>query len=59
MIIVSKPSAEATRLADTGRYRPTRSRSSAAHNDTPKHTNVQWISVHTAVVACPCPTLGD
>ncbi len=41
MIVVSEPSAEAVRRVRTGRSPPARSRSSAAHNDIPRHTDVQ------------------
>lgn len=47
VIIVSEPSAEAARRASTGRSIPARSRSSATHNDTPRHADARPISVHT------------
>jgi hypothetical protein len=47
MIIVSEPSAKATRPVRTGRYTPARSRSSAAHNGTPRYADARPISVHT------------
>jgi len=47
MIIVSESSAEATQPVRTGRPIPARSRSSAAHNDTPKHADARPIRVHT------------
>jgi hypothetical protein len=47
VIIVSESSAEATRRGRTGRYTPARSRSSVAHNDTPRHPDARPISVHT------------
>jgi hypothetical protein len=65
MIIVSEPSAKVTRLTNTGRYKATHSCSSAANNDTPKHANVQQISVHTnlldprqEIVVCSRDLLG-
>ena len=45
MIIVSEPSAEATQAVRTARYTPAHHRSSAAHNDTPRHADVRPISV--------------
>jgi hypothetical protein len=51
MIIVSESSTEATRPVRTGRSIPARSRSSAVHNDTPKHADARPIRVHTEVVA--------
>ena len=50
MIIVSRPSAEATQPVSTGRYTPARRRSSAARNDTPRCADAQPISVHTEVL---------
>jgi hypothetical protein len=47
VITVSEPSAEAARRANTGRSIPARSRSSATHNDTPKHADARPIRVHT------------
>ena len=49
VIIVSKPSAEATQPVRTGRYTPTRRRSSAARNDTHRQADVWPISVYTEV----------
>lgn len=47
MIVVSEPSAETTRRVRTRRSTPAHSRSSAAHNDTPRHADARPISVHT------------
>ena len=47
VIIVSKPSADATRRVRTGWCTPARSRSSVAHSATPWWTNARPISVHT------------
>jgi hypothetical protein len=63
VIIVSEPSAEAARRASTGRSIPTRSRSSAARNDTPKHADARPISVHTeeynlSKINSPVPPAG-
>ena len=55
LIIVSEPSAEAARRVRTGRYTPARSRSSAAHNDIPRHADSQPISVHTEEVTGSIP----
>jgi hypothetical protein len=55
VIIVSEPSAEATRPVSTGRYIPVRSRSSAAHNDTPRYADVRRIRVHTEEVTGSIP----
>jgi hypothetical protein len=51
VIIVSEPSAEATRRVRTRRYTPTLRRSSTAPNDTPGCADAQPISVHTEVLA--------
>jgi hypothetical protein len=50
MIIVSESSAEVTLRVRTERCATVRSRSSAAHNDTPRHADAQRISVHTEEV---------
>jgi hypothetical protein len=50
MIIISEPSADATRPVRPDRFAPGRRRSSAARNDTPRHADAQLISVHTAVL---------
>jgi hypothetical protein len=50
MIIVSEPSAKATQPVRTGRYTPTRRRSSAACNNTPRYADGRPISVHTEEV---------
>jgi hypothetical protein len=47
VIIVSEPSADATRRVRTERPTSARSRSSAPHNDTPWYTDARPISVHT------------
>lgn len=47
MIIVSESSAEVTLRVRTERCATVRSRSSAAHNDSPGHADAQPISVHT------------
>jgi hypothetical protein len=47
MIIVSKPSAKATKPGRTSRYKPARRRSSAARNDTRRQVDARPISVHT------------
>jgi hypothetical protein len=49
MIIVSDPSADATRPFRTGRYTAARRRSSAARGDTPRYASARPISVHTEV----------
>lgn len=49
VIIVSGPSAKAAQRVRTGRYTPAGSRSSATHNDTPRHADTRPISVHTEV----------
>jgi hypothetical protein len=46
MIIVSESSAEATRPVRADRSTPVRSRSSAVHNDAPRHSEARPISVH-------------
>ena len=51
VIIVSEPSAEATRRVRTRRYTLACCRSSAAPNDTPGCADAQPISVHTDVLA--------
>jgi hypothetical protein len=51
VIIVSEPSADAGRRDRTGRSIPVRSRSSATHNDTPRHLDALPIRVHTEVLA--------
>jgi hypothetical protein len=50
MIILSEPSAKATRPVRTDRHAPTHSPSSTVHNDTPGQTDAQPISVHTEVL---------
>jgi hypothetical protein len=50
VLIVSEPSAEAARRVRTRRSSPVRSRSSATHNDTPRHSDARPISVHTEVL---------
>jgi hypothetical protein len=55
MIIVSEPSAEATQPVRTERSIPACSRSSAAHNDTPKHADARPIRVHTEEVTGSIP----
>jgi hypothetical protein len=51
MIIISESSAEATRPVRTDRCTPARGRSSAAQNNSPKHTDARSISVQTKVLA--------
>jgi hypothetical protein len=51
VIIVSEPSAEAPPRVRIERSSPARSRSSAAHNDTPRHTDAWPISVHTEEIS--------
>ncbi len=55
MIIVSEPSAEATRRVRTERCAPARSRSSAVHNNTPGYADARPISVHTEECAGAIP----
>jgi hypothetical protein len=55
MITVSESSAKVTRRARTGQRASTRNRSSAALNDTHRHTNVRRISVHTEEVTGSIP----
>jgi hypothetical protein len=50
MIIVSESSAEATQPVRTGRYAPTRRRSSAARSDIPRYGGARLIRVHTEEV---------
>jgi hypothetical protein len=57
MIIISEPSAEATRPVRTSRYTSARLRSSTARNDTLRCADVRPISVHTGVLAGSRPTL--
>jgi len=47
MIIVSEPSVKATQPVHVGRSTPTRNRSSATHQDPPRHADIRPISVHT------------
>lgn len=58
MIIVSDPSADATRPFRTGRYTAARRRSSTARSDTPRYTGARPISVHTedAPAGIPVPS---
>jgi hypothetical protein len=51
VIIVSEPSAQVARRVRTERSAPVRSRSSAAHNDTPRYADARPISVHPEVLA--------
>jgi hypothetical protein len=55
MIIVSKPSAEATQPVRAGRYTSACRRSSAARNDTRRYAEVRRISVHTEEVTGSTP----
>jgi len=47
VIIVSEPSAEAARPVRTDQSTLARSRSSAAHNDPPRHADAQPVRVYT------------
>jgi hypothetical protein len=55
VIIVSEQSADATPRVRTERPTSTRSRSSAAHYDTPWYTDARPISVHTEEVTGSIP----
>jgi hypothetical protein len=57
VIIVSEPSANATRRVRTGRFTPARTTSSAARNNTARYAGAPPISVHTEALS-PATSAG-